>query len=72
MKQLRRLFIAIALIPLTGCALLTKPFTVSPLVIASCPRLAPLGDATFGATTEKLVEVAGIYYECRRAAGVVD
>lgn len=41
-----------------------------PLVIASCPQLAPLSDDTFGATASKLVEVAGIYYQCRAAAGV--
>ena len=40
----------------------------SPLVIASCPELTPLTDNTFGATTNKLVEVAGQYYECREAA----
>lgn len=41
-----------------------------PLVIASCPKLSPLADDSFGATTAKLVEVAGIYYQCRAAAGV--
>jgi len=30
--------------------------------------LTPLADDTFAATAEKLVEVAGIYYECRAAA----
>lgn len=35
---------------------------------ASCPMLSPLTDDSFGATAEKLVEVAGIYYECRAAA----
>jgi hypothetical protein len=30
--------------------------------------LTPLTDDSFGATAEKLVEVAGIYYECRAAA----
>jgi hypothetical protein len=37
-------------------------------VIASCPKLTPLTDDTFAATADKLVEVAGIYYECRAAA----
>lgn len=36
---------------------------------ASCPKqLPPLVDDTFEATTLKLVEVAGIYHACRRAA----
>lgn len=37
-------------------------------MVASCPPLTPLSDDTFGATTLKLVEVAGIYAECRAAA----
>jgi hypothetical protein len=39
-----------------------------PLVVANCPPLAPLQDDSFGATTAKLVEVAGIYHKCRAAA----
>jgi len=30
--------------------------------------LTPLADNSFGATVEKLVEVAGIYHQCRAAA----
>lgn len=37
-------------------------------MVASCPPLSPLSDDTFGATTLKLVEVAGVYNECRAAA----
>jgi len=37
-------------------------------VIAHCPPLTPLTDASFGATTAKLVEVAGQYNQCRAAA----
>lgn len=37
-------------------------------MVASCPPLTPLSDDTFGATTLKLVEVAGQYAECRAAA----
>lgn len=44
----------------------------SGLLLASCPRLTPLASDTFGATTDKLVEVSQIYYECRAAAGVRD
>jgi len=40
----------------------------SPLVVASCPPLTPLADPSFGATTLKLIEVAGQYRECRAAA----
>lgn len=41
---------------------------VDPLVVASCPKLAPLSDDSFGATTAKLVEVSVQYNECRAAA----
>ncbi len=40
----------------------------SPLVVASCPDLTPLADPSFGATTLKLIDVAGQYRKCRRAA----
>lgn len=57
---------------LTGCATSTprspEPPSPSPLVVASCPELAPLTDPSFGATTLKLIEVAGQYRECRAAA----
>jgi hypothetical protein len=36
--------------------------------VASCPELTPLADPSFGSTTLKLIEVAGIYRECRAAA----
>jgi|GEM_PF-3136762 len=42
----------------------------SPLFLASCPDLTELSDDSFGATTLKLVEVAGIYYTCRAAGGI--
>jgi len=56
---------------LQGCSSLTTrstPPTVSPLVRANCPELVPLTDDSFGATTLKLIEVAGQYYRCRAAA----
>jgi hypothetical protein len=38
-------------------------------MLTACPeKLTELSDDTFGATVSKLVEVAGIYYECRTAA----
>ena len=73
MKLLKKLCIVTALIPLVGCDCLTRrsmEATPSPLVVASCPELTLLSDDSFGATTSKLVEVAGIYYGCRAAAGV--
>jgi hypothetical protein len=45
-----------------------SPAAPDPLVVASCPELAPLADGSFGTTTDKLVEVAGQYRECRAAA----
>lgn len=61
----------IACILLTACGSSTRPLQhPEPLVIASCPELTPLSDNTFGATTAKVVEIAGIYYQCRAAAGV--
>lgn len=40
----------------------------NPLIRANCPELVPLTDDSFGATTLKLIEVAGVYYRCREAA----
>jgi len=41
-------------------------------VVANCPRLVPLQDNSFGATTDKLASVSEQYYKCRAAAGVKD
>lgn len=71
MKSWSVLCIATASILLTSCSASTLPSRVnrqSPLVEASCPPLAPLTDSSFGATTLKLIEVAGQYRECREAA----
>lgn len=71
MKFARTLCTLIAAILMLGCSASMPPSQVpkpSPLVIASCPELTPLVDATFGATTAKLVEVAGQYHLCRAAA----
>lgn len=54
---------------LQGCALTPKPTPeLSPLVVSNCPPLTPLADDSFGATTNKLIEVVGTYYRCREAA----
>lgn len=44
----------------------------SGLVLASCPQLTPLTDPSFGATTQKLIDVASQYHQCRAAAGIRD
>lgn len=70
-KPAKCLSIAIVAILLASCAPLTTPSKIDPepLVIASCPpSLGPLADDSFGATTEKLGQVAGIYHRCRAAA----
>lgn len=74
MRFVQTLFLLTASFLLTACGSLIKPSSpeVSPLVTASCPKLTPLSDDSFGAVTAKLSEVAGIYYECRAAAGVKD
>lgn len=67
------LFIAllVATTQMTACAssMPRLPTGPNPLVIANCPEnLGKLDDPSFGATAEKLVQVAGIYYKCRTAA----
>ena len=68
---MRNLFIVSASIVLTGCggSMPPLPGEVSPLVVANCPAsLGILESGTFGETTNKLVEIAGVYYKCRAAA----
>ena len=67
---MKSLFIPIVAIALMGCAQSMLPS--NHLAEASCPELTPLQDETFGATSAKLVEVAGIYYQCRTAVLGVD
>ena len=57
---------------LMGCSWPIKPSTPDPkpLPVASCPVLTPLQSDTMAAVTLKLVEVSGIYYQCRAAAGI--
>lgn len=35
--------------------------------MAACPELTPLAGDSFGETTLKLIELAGIYHRCRAA-----
>lgn len=58
----------IAAIALWGCSPSMPPLPDRALIISSCPELTPLQNDSFGATSAKLVEVAGIYYQCRTAA----
>jgi hypothetical protein len=70
-KQTRLAAAAIVIsVALTGCATSTKPLPDRPnhLLTVSCPPLTPLTDDSFGATTLKLIEVAGQYRMCREAA----
>lgn len=62
---MRLAIIALCLL-LAGCCFKRPP--ADPLVIASCPELTPLTDPSFGATTLKLISLAGTYNECRCAA----
>lgn len=57
-------------VQVTGCGFFQKkPVESNPLISTECPaELPPLKDDTFGATTMKLSEVAGIYHACRAAA----
>jgi hypothetical protein len=60
-----RLAIVALCLMLAGCP---GPLRTDPLLEASCPPLTALSDPSFGATTLKLIEVAGQYRECRCAA----
>ena len=62
---------AVLLINLSGCgSWFKKSEDKNPLVVTECPEtLPPLKDnATFGDSNLKLIEVAGIYHSCRKAA----
>lgn len=69
----RLIFATLIAAMLQACSTVsTKPLQEEPgrkaLITASCPPLTRLESDTFAATTLKLTEVAGIYYECREAA----
>jgi len=55
--------IACSILP--GCTSSTMPLTVPPELLKPCPNLTPLDDTTAGAVVWKVVEVAGLYYECQ-------
>lgn len=64
----KSLCIVSAVTILQGCQPLTRPSQDRSLIPLSCPPLVPLTDDSFGATTLKLIEVAGQYHKCRAAA----
>lgn len=69
-KPAKFLCIGIVATALTACDHLTRRSATepTPLVVASCPTtLGLLRDDSFGATAEKLGQVAGVYYRCRAA-----
>ena len=72
MKCAATWFIVTAATALSSCSASMPPSPVPnrvrPLIEVSCPPLTPLTDPSFGATTLKLIEVAGLYRECRAAA----
>ena len=71
MRKMTLLFALLAATTMaTGCASSIRPSPTppNPLLTVSCPPLTPLADDSFGATTVKLIEVAGIYHRCRAAA----
>lgn len=65
---------AIAALALTLCGCSTPPRALPkqpgppPLVVASCPQLAPLADDSFGAWVLWAQYAAGVYAKCREAA----
>lgn len=74
--ELKRLFVTILCTVIVSMLLISCATSMKrspdvgpdPLVVASCPELTPLNDASFGATTAKLVSVGGQYNICRTAA----
>lgn len=61
----------IATATLTACktAPSTKPLPDRNLLQLACPEnLGPLADDSFGSTSVKLLEVIGVYRQCRAAA----
>lgn len=68
---MKNLFTVTAAMMMAACSASMPPSpdeNPSPLVVASCPDLTPLDDPSFGATTLKLIDVAGQYRKCQRAA----
>ena len=62
---MRQLLVIILALIIAGCSWQQE---IDPMVLTACPALTPLTDPSFGATTLKLIEVAGQYRECRCAA----
>ena len=58
---------ALLSVVLTGCSSWFKKPDPRAACYSECPDLVELRDSTFGATTEKLKEIADQYYNCRKA-----
>lgn len=69
-RHLRYVAILLISIHITGCGFFPKRTDPgNALATTACPKeLPPLTEDSFGATTKKLVEVAGIYHQCATAA----
>lgn len=71
-RPLRYALILAISMQVAGCGLFggKKAEDKNPLIRTECPEtLPPLRDgATFGDSNLKIVEVAGIYFACRKAA----
>lgn len=71
MRSSKFLFCAIACC-LTACSTVsTKPSPAgpSPLQVVACPPLTPLAGKQLADVVDKLIEVAGLYRQCRAAHG---
>lgn len=55
---------------LSGCGFWPKKYETPQACYSECPDLVALRDETFGATAEKLKEIADQYYLCRKACQV--
>lgn len=70
-RSSRSLCTLTAITLLTGCGLLTTRSDPQEhqnhLATAECPDLTELIDDSFGATSQKLTDVAKQYYKCREA-----
>lgn len=63
--KLGMLVLVLGMLP--GCGSWFKKPDPRAACYSECPDLVELRDSTFGATTEKLKEIADQYYNCRKA-----
>lgn len=68
---MKTLIMLLCVFALSGCGFFSKKPSEdkNPLLSTECPvELPALNSDTFGAADLKLIEVAGIYHACRKAA----